>query len=86
VLGGVEEEVAAVDGEKVMRHRDTQQAERNRVEQIPSSPRTYEDTGPDSHDRGHASQFDPVIDKERKLISNLRWNMPVLSRQFQICG
>ena len=25
-----------------------------------------------------ASQFDPVIDKERKLISNLRRNMPVL--------
>ena len=25
-----------------------------------------------------ASQFDPAIDKERKLISNLRWNMPVL--------
>ena len=26
----------------------------------------------------HASQFDPAIDKERKLISNLRQNMPVL--------
>ena len=26
-----------------------------------------------------ASQFDPAIDKERKLISNLRQNMPVLS-------
>ena len=25
-----------------------------------------------------ASQFDPTIDKERKLISNLRRNMPVL--------
>ena len=25
-----------------------------------------------------ASQFDPTIDKERKLISNLRWNVPVL--------
>ena len=23
------------------------------------------------------SQFDPAIDKERKFISNLRWNMPV---------
>ena len=26
----------------------------------------------------HASQFDPTIDKERKLISNLRRNMLVL--------
>ena len=26
----------------------------------------------------HASQFDPAIDKERKFISNLRWNMLVL--------
>ena len=25
-----------------------------------------------------ASQFDPTIDKERKLINNLRWNMLVL--------
>ena len=25
-----------------------------------------------------ASQFDPTIDKDRKLISNLRRNMPVL--------
>ena len=25
-----------------------------------------------------ASQFDPAIDKKRKLISNLRWNMLVL--------
>ena len=25
-----------------------------------------------------ASQFDPAIDKERKFISNLWWNMPVL--------
>jgi hypothetical protein len=38
------------------------------------------DTGPDGHDRGRASQFDPAIDKERKLISNLRWNMLVVSR------
>ena len=36
------------------------------------------DTGPDGRDLGRASQFDPAIDKERKLISNLRWNMPVL--------
>jgi len=28
--------------------------------------------GPDGHDRGRASQFDTAIDKERKLISNLR--------------
>jgi hypothetical protein len=27
---------------------------------------------PDSHDQGRSSQFDPAIDKERKLISNLR--------------
>ena len=26
----------------------------------------------------HASQFDPTIDKERKFISNLGQNMPVL--------
>ena len=26
----------------------------------------------------HATQFDPTIDKERKLISNLRQNIPVL--------
>jgi hypothetical protein len=32
---------------------------------------------PDGHDPGHASQFDLAINKERKLISNLRWNMPV---------
>ena len=32
----------------------------------------------DGHDQGRASQFDPTIDKERKLISNLRQNMPVL--------
>ena len=25
-----------------------------------------------------ASQFDPAIDKERKFISNLGWNVPVL--------
>ena len=36
------------------------------------------DIGPDGRDRGRASQFDPAIDKERKLISNLRWNMLVL--------
>jgi hypothetical protein len=35
-------------------------------------------TRPDGHDRGCANQFDPVIDKERKLISNLRWNIPLL--------
>ena len=34
------------------------------------------DTRPDGRDRGCASQFDPIIDKERKLISNLRRNMP----------
>jgi hypothetical protein len=33
--------------------------------------------GPDGRDRGRASQFDPAIDKERKLISNLRCNMRV---------
>ena len=27
-----------------------------------------------------ASQFDPVIDKERKFISNLRWNMLVYAQ------
>ena len=27
-----------------------------------------------------ASQFDPTIDKERKFISNLRWNMPVCAQ------
>ena len=27
-----------------------------------------------------ASQFNPVIDKERKFISNLRWNMPVCAQ------
>ena len=27
-----------------------------------------------------ASQFDPAIDKERKFICNLRWNMPVLAQ------
>ena len=27
----------------------------------------------------------PAIDKERKFINNLRWNMPVLSREFQVC-
>jgi hypothetical protein len=31
----------------------------------------------DGHGLGHASQFDPVIDK-RKVISNLRWNILVL--------
>ena len=35
------------------------------------------DNGLDGHDRGRASQFDPVINNERKLIRNLRWNMPV---------
>ena len=53
------------------------QAERNHVEQILSSPRTQEDIGPDGHDLGHSSQFDPVINKETRLISNLRCNMPV---------
>jgi hypothetical protein len=32
---------------------------------------------PNGHDRGRASQFGPAVDKERKLISNLRWNMPM---------
>ena len=27
----------------------------------------------------------PAINKERKFISNFRWNMPVLLRQFQVC-
>ena len=27
-----------------------------------------------------ASQFDPTIDKERKFISNIRWNMPVFAQ------
>ena len=27
-----------------------------------------------------ASQFDPAIDKERKFISNLRWNIPVCAQ------
>ena len=27
-----------------------------------------------------ASQFDPTIDKERKFISNLRWNMPICAQ------
>ena len=35
------------------------------------------DNGPDGRDRGRASQFDHVIDKEIKFINNLRWNMPV---------
>ena len=30
-----------------------------------------------------ASQFDPTIDKERKFISNLRWNMPVCAQTVQ---
>ena len=37
------------------------------------------DVGLDGRDQGRASQFGPTIDKERKLISNLRWNMPVFS-------
>jgi hypothetical protein len=57
----------------------TKQAKRNRVEQIPSSLWTQGvSTVPDGRDRGCASQFDPAIDKNRKLISNLRWNMSVL--------
>jgi hypothetical protein len=39
------------------------------------SPDLRGDTGPDSCDQGRASQFVPAIDKERKLISNLRWSM-----------
>ena len=30
------------------------------------------DTGPDGRDLGRASQFDPTIDKETRLISSLR--------------
>ena len=41
------------------------------------SPDLGVNTGPDGRDRGRASQFDPAIDKERKLISNLRWNLLV---------
>ena len=44
------------------------------------SPGLGVDTGPDGHDRGRASQFDPTIDKERKFISNLRWNMLVCAQ------
>jgi hypothetical protein len=36
------------------------------------SPNLSGDIGPDGCDRGRASQFDPIIDKERKLINNLR--------------
>jgi hypothetical protein len=35
------------------------------------------DTRPDGRDLGRASHFDPTIDKERKVIRNLRWNMLV---------
>ena len=35
------------------------------------------DTGLNGRDRGRVSQFDPTIDKERELISDLRWNMSV---------
>jgi hypothetical protein len=34
--------------------------------------------GPDGRDQGCASQFDSTIDEEKKLIRNLRWNIPVL--------
>jgi hypothetical protein len=44
------------------------------------SPGLKGDTRPDGRDLGCASQFDPTIDKERKLISNLRWNMLVFVR------
>ena len=47
------------------------------MEQIQSSPQTLEDTELNGRDLGCASQFDPVIDKETRLISNLRWNMSV---------
>jgi hypothetical protein len=38
----------------------------------------FGNTRPDGRDLRHASQFDPVIDKEERFISNLRWNMSVL--------
>jgi hypothetical protein len=66
-------------GGRSLPSRHTKQAERNRMEQISSSLRAKRvSAGPDGCDWGRASQFDPAIDKERKLISNLRWNMPVL--------
>ena len=42
-----------------------QQAGRNRMEQIPSSPWASENTWPDSRDLRRASQFNPVIDKRK---------------------
>jgi hypothetical protein len=53
------------------------QAERNRMEQIPSSLRT-QDTGQVDLNLRRASQFDPAIDKKRKVIGNLKRNASVL--------
>ena len=44
----------------------------------PEISQDFGNIGPDAHDLRRASQFDLVIDKEKRLISNLRWNMPVL--------
>jgi hypothetical protein len=46
--------------------------EKPRGEDLELSPNLKGDTEPDGRDLGHASQFDRAIDKERKLISNLR--------------
>jgi hypothetical protein len=68
----------SVDGRKRQGAADTKQATWSRSRALFG---LKVDTGLDGHDQGHASQFDPAIDKEVNLISNLRWNMPVF---FQI--
>ena len=44
----------------------------------PELSQDFRNIGPDGRDLRRASQFDPVIDKKERLISNLRWNMLVL--------
>ena len=64
--------------QKVMsHHRHTQESrEKPRGADPELSLGLKGDTRPDGRDLEHASQFDPIIDKETRLISNLRWNMP----------
>jgi hypothetical protein len=68
----------AVDGRKRQVTADTRSKPRETARSRSRAlSRLWKGAGPDGRDWGRASQFDPAIDKERKLISNLRRNMPV---------
>jgi hypothetical protein len=58
-------------------------ASREKLRRAGPKTSSTSNTGPIGRDQGRASQFDPVIDKEKEMIINLRRNISVLLQIIQ---